>query len=179
MDLRALKLTKNKLFELLLLTMHECKRIYADILDIDIHLPEELDTWLELENWFKDTKEEINKKLFQSSLPVETTASVLAAIQIIEHKLNMSITAHEISKEVNMSRSYFSMCFKQVVGNTFNEYVRIARIRKAKSFLLNTTEKVSVIAEKVGYVDVKYFSKVFKVSTGFLPSEFRKNKGKV
>ncbi|RKL68119.1 hypothetical protein CR203_06415 [Salipaludibacillus neizhouensis] len=178
-DLKALKLTKNKLYELILLTMHECRRIYADILEIDIFSPINLDTWVVLENWFKETKEEINKKLFHTSLSDDTTASVLMAIQIIEKKLNTSITANEISKDVNMSRSYFSTCFKHVIGNTFNEYVRIARIRKAKNYLLYTNEKVSIIAEKVGYVDVKYFSKVFKKSTGSLPSQFRRNKVRV
>lgn len=173
-DLKELGLAKSKLMGLLLLTIHECRRIYADILSIDLTLPDEFSSWVEVESWFKETKEIINQKLFYTSVSEETTACIIEAIQIIEKKINISITANEIAKDVNMSRSYFSMCFKQVVGNTFNEYVRIARIRKAKNFLLFTSEKVSVISEKVGYADVKYFSKVFKKSTGFLPSEYRK-----
>ncbi|WP_058308404.1 response regulator transcription factor [Gracilibacillus massiliensis] len=177
-DLRELRLAKNKLMSLLLLTIHECRRIYADILAVDLSLPDEFRSWQEVEKWFRETKETIHQKIFYTSVSEETTACIIEAIQIIEKKLDTSITANEIAKDVNMSRSYFSICFKQVVGNTFNEYVRVARIRKAKNFLLFTTEKVSVISEKVGYADVKYFSKVFKKSTGLLPSEYRKQQSK-
>ncbi|SHM53215.1 response regulator transcription factor [Gracilibacillus kekensis] len=177
-DLRELRLAKNKLMSLLLLTIHECRRIYADILAVDLSLPDEFRSWQEVEKWFRETKEIIHQKIFYTSVSEETTACIIEAIQIIEKKLDTSITANEIAKDVNMSRSYFSICFKQVVGNTFNEYVRVARIRKAKNFLLFTTEKVSVISEKVGYADVKYFSKVFKKSTGLLPSEYRKQQSK-
>ena len=35
-------------------------------------------------------------------------------------------------------------------------------------------EKLYEIAEKVGYSDPKYFSRVFKETTGMLPAEYRK-----
>lgn len=61
-----------------------------------------------------------------------------------------------------------------MVGHTFNEYIRIARMNMAKHYLLYTREKVRVVAEKVGYTDIKYFSKLFRQTTGLLPSEYRK-----
>jgi two-component system response regulator YesN len=37
----------------------------------------------------------------------------------------------------------------------------------------NPSMKISQIAEMVGYQDMKYFSKVFKKTTGITPQEYR------
>jgi len=48
------------------------------------------------------------------------------------------------------------------------------RIQKSKELLLGTSMKLYEIAERVGYTDPKYFSKVFRDVTGQLPADFRK-----
>jgi two-component system, response regulator YesN len=45
---------------------------------------------------------------------------------------------------------------------------------KAKLYLTNPGMKISQVAEMVGYPDMKYFSKVFKKTTGCTPQEYRK-----
>jgi len=50
------------------------------------------------------------------------------------------------------------------------------RVQKAKEILLGTNLKLYEVAEKVGYTDPKYFSRVFKEVTGYLPAEYRKVK---
>lgn len=72
-----------------------------------------------------------------------------------------------------MSRSYFSQCFKQLTGKSFNEYVRHIRIERAKEYLTHTQKPIGWIAEHTGYLDEKYFSRLFREQTGMLPSEYR------
>ena len=56
----------------------------------------------------------------------------------------------------------------------FSAYIRNFRITKAKELLIGTSLKLYEIAEKVGYSDAKYFSRVFKETTGQLPADYRK-----
>lgn len=72
-----------------------------------------------------------------------------------------------------MSRSYFSQCFKEIAGKTFNDYLRQLRVEKAKEYLLYTNKTIVWIAENTGYMDEKYFSRSFREQIGILPSEFR------
>ncbi|MFC4403044.1 response regulator transcription factor [Gracilibacillus xinjiangensis] len=173
-ELKQMKLTKNKLNEILMMTVNECHRIFAEMLPVNLFLPETFKYWYEVEEWLTETKTNIYQTIHKKNISNETSKSILKSIHLIEKQLGENITATEISKQINMSRSYFCICFKQVTGVTFHEYVKVSRINKAKHYLENTLEKVSIVAEKVGYKDVKYFSKLFKQETGILPSEYRK-----
>lgn len=54
------------------------------------------------------------------------------------------------------------------------EAMQIMQEPKAKTQLHNTTRRLSQISELVGYEDEKYFSRVFKKTTGQTPREYRK-----
>lgn len=173
-EMKEAYLTKSQLEDFLLWTIDEWKRIYGDLLPSGIDLPKEIHYWNEIEKWFIEVKYKIYGTMFSHSYSTETNQCIIQAVALIEKELASSLTANDIALRVNMSRSYFSRCFKEIVGHTFNEYIRIIRINKAKQYLLFTKEKIGVIAEKVGYTDIKYFSKLFRNETGLLPSEFRR-----
>lgn len=79
-----------------------------------------------------------------------------------------------------MSSSYFSQCFKDIIGQTYTDYLREIRMERAKEYLRNSTKTIQWISEKVGYNDEKYFSRLFRDYVGVLPSEYRRmdSKGK-
>jgi two-component system response regulator YesN len=97
----------------------------------------------------------------------------MRSVRIIHDEFEHQITAIEVAKRVNLSRSYFSRCFKMVTGKTFNDYIRQVRIEKAKEYLQHSNKTISWIAENIGYLDEKYFSRIFREHTGMLPSEYR------
>ncbi|SFL43898.1 two-component system, response regulator YesN [Gracilibacillus orientalis] len=173
-DLYETGFSISQLEELLSWLIHEYKRIYRDILPQEVTYPVRMNYWSDLEQWFKQFQRVMYTTVFSPAYSPETNQCILNAISIIERELSSPLTAQYIAQQVNISRSYFSTCFKDIVGETFNEYIRIARINKAKDYLLYTREKIGVISEKVGYSDVKYFSKIFRQTTGLLPSEYRK-----
>ncbi|UUZ86876.1 helix-turn-helix transcriptional regulator [Paenibacillus sp. P26] len=61
-----------------------------------------------------------------------------------------------------------------MVGITFNDYVRAARVEHAKALLRQTGKTIGWIASQSGYPNEKYFCRVFREVTGMLPSEYRK-----
>lgn len=80
----------------------------------------------------------------------------------------------DIAKYVCLSPNYFSILFKNEVGQGFNNYLQGVRIEKAKTLLKTTQMRVSDVAKEVGYADLKYFTKLFVKSVGVKPTEYRK-----
>ena len=64
--------------------------------------------------------------------------------------------------------------FKKETGATFLEFLQSVRMDAAKKMLVSGNEGMNVICEKVGYSDVKYFTKCFVKYTGLKPGEYRK-----
>lgn len=104
----------------------------------------------------------------------EIRKCILKALQLVEQENGRYLAATEVAARVNMSRSYFSTCFKQLVGQSFNEYFKQVRLESAKVALLETNKSISLIAAESGFSDESYFSTVFKNYTGKRPSEYRK-----
>lgn len=113
-----------------------------------------------------------------SKYPEEINEGILNALNYIEGNITNHISQDEAAKHANMSKGYFSRCFKEIVGKLFIEYVQEAKIKKAKELLQRSNRPVYLIAEQLGFQDEKYFSRLFKVFTGLLPSEFRKQREK-
>ncbi len=108
------------------------------------------------------------------SVSHEIRKCIAKAIEMVEEERGVYLTATEIAARVNMSRSYFSTCFKQLVGQSFNEYFKTVRLEFAKDALSMTSKTISTIAEESGYSDESYFATVFKSYTGKRPSEYRR-----
>lgn len=99
--------------------------------------------------------------------------TVRRAIAMIHEYYQTGITLEEIAKELNITPEYLGTQMHKELGVNFSTYIKNYRITKAKELLLSTSLKIYEIAEKTGYIDPKYFSKVFKNDTGYLPAEFR------
>ena len=87
------------------------------------------------------------------------------------------ITLDIISGHVNMSVTYLCKIFKDMTGQTINDYIMDCRIQKAKLLLQNTNMHIHEIAEATGYSSSSYFIKAFRKSSGITPEEYRKGHG--
>ena len=96
-----------------------------------------------------------------------------AKLYVAEH-YREPVTMEDAAAWVGLNSAYFSSLFKKSEGVTFTEYLTSVRMEKAKYYLAETSCKVNEIAEKVGYTDAKYFSKVFITRVGSRPAEYRK-----
>ncbi len=84
------------------------------------------------------------------------------------------ITLEEIAARLNLTPEYLGMLFHKEKGVKFSAYARDYRIAKAKAILIGSRMKLGEVADRVGYSDAKYFSRVFKECIGQLPAEYRK-----
>ena len=74
-----------------------------------------------------------------------------------------------------MSRTLFYSRLKSLTGRAPQEFIRIIRLERAAELLKNGGSVVDV-SEATGFINVKYFSTVFKKTTGCTPSEYRERK---
>lgn len=88
---------------------------------------------------------------------------------------NYDLSFSDVSKEINMSASYFTLLFKQTVGTTFTKYLNSVRLANAQKLLKFSDKNINQIAETVGYINVNYFVSIFKKTYGVTPNTFRKN----
>jgi len=95
------------------------------------------------------------------------------AIAFIHEHLNEHLSLQQVSKHVHLHPNYFSEMFKRETGRNYADYVREAKVRKAMALLADTPAKVSEIAHRVGYADIKHFNRLFKQFTGRTPTEYR------
>lgn len=102
------------------------------------------------------------------------TKPIRIAKEYIKKNYMNQITLEEVSSFVGFNSSYFSNLFKKESGKNFLEYLSETRMNKAKELLKESNLSISVICEKVGYYDIKYFTKSFKKIAGIKPNEYRK-----
>ncbi|MEF2964991.1 response regulator [Paenibacillus sp. M1] len=153
----------------------EWNRIYTSVTHRRMELPETFGAWFEVEEWLHEARESLAAAIGKPQYSEEIKECIARAVQALHEELSDPVTASEMAKRVNMSRSYFSQCFKDIIGMTFNEYLRSIRMDKAKEYLQYTQKNIQWISEHTGYTDQKYFSRVFYERTGMLPSEYRQS----
>ncbi len=172
-DLQSLQLPPTKLTSYLQSQVIVWDRIYASVTGNHIECPDELQSLPEASEWLHAVRELLVGALGRAPYSEEVKDCIARAVQAMHEELAGPVHASEMAVRVNMSRSYFSQCFKDLVGMTFNEYLRHIRIEKAKEYLQHTHKTIQWITENTGYTDQKYFSRVFHEKTGMLPSEYR------
>ncbi|RJX38861.1 response regulator [Paenibacillus pinisoli] len=95
------------------------------------------------------------------------------AVAIVAQDLRYPWSVSNVADRVGLSRSHFSTLFKKVSGENFVDFIHRMRLRAARDMLAHTTLTQQDIAEHIGLIDGKYFSKWFKRSSGMTPSQYR------
>ncbi len=79
-----------------------------------------------------------------------------------------------IAEAFDMNYFYLSSMFKQHFQVSYTEYLMKVRLKKAAELLRTTGLMVYEIAQRVGYNDVKYFTRQFKKEYLETPERYRK-----
>jgi two-component system response regulator YesN len=178
-NLKALRLSQPMLIGLLYSLIDKWNLFLYPICLVKIQLKDSFDSWNQVETWLRETRHMIRIAMDKPSFSHEVMECIIKAAYIANEEMNLQITAASVAKRVNMSRSYFSQCFKEITGINFSDHLRGIRLEKAKEYLIFTNKTILWIAEHVGYLDDKYFSRTFREQTGMLPSEYRQTNGAV
>ncbi|MFS0838000.1 helix-turn-helix domain-containing protein [Paenibacillus sp. 1P03SA] len=95
----------------------------------------------------------------------------------IDTHLAEEITLDEVAEMAGFTPTYFSSMFKKMTNETFVKYRIKKRMEKAQQLLAIPHIRIVDVAAKVGYEDYPHFTKMFKKTTGFSPSEYRQQLG--
>ncbi|MEQ4481627.1 response regulator [Cohnella silvisoli] len=172
-ELKRLRLSKAKLESLFYSAGREWERTLSAELLSGSKPVGSLSYWYEWIEWLQQMRSRINEITNRSMYSRPIVDSILKAANLITQDITQQISLIEMARTVNMSRSYFSQCFKDIIGKPYNEYVRDQRIAAAEHLLTQTNMPINRIAVKTGYPNEKYFSRLFREQTGLTPTEYR------
>lgn len=91
---------------------------------------------------------------------------VAEAIQYIKEHYCENLTLREVSEHIHMNTDYLGKLFKKETGSNFNSYVTAIKMEYAEYLLRNSNLKKYEIAEKLGYTNFSYFSRLYSSHKG-------------
>ncbi|WP_214627775.1 response regulator [Paenibacillus agaridevorans] len=102
------------------------------------------------------------------SRPAQVRPEIAIALAYIEqHYSDGRFGLKELSEQTELTANYFSSLFKRELGVNVTEYINQYRIEMAKKLSkTDHTLKGYEVAERVGFQDPQYFSKLFKQKEG-------------
>lgn len=96
-----------------------------------------------------------------------------AARETIRENYTRRLPNEELARQCGLSISRFEHLFKECFGMAPQQYKLHLQIRLAGELLMGTEDPIGEIAERTGFSDPLYFSRIFKQKTGYSPKAFR------
>lgn len=90
---------------------------------------------------------------------------------ILNHFDDPSLSVARLAQRSGWSIKHFIACFKEATGQTPVAYLRRVRINHALDLLAQEDLSVQEVAWMVGYKDPAYFSRIFRRTVGYPPSQ--------
>ena len=94
-------------------------------------------------------------------------------VNYIHSHIEDEITLETLAKEANLEKSYFLKKFKRIMGFTPMQFIRDARIERAKELLRFSDMNITQVSSASGFQSIHHFSNLFFKQTGSTPSQYR------
>lgn len=94
--------------------------------------------------------------------------------EFVDSHLTENYSLEQMANEFQVSVSYLSHSFKRATGHSVMQYMTQRRIGEAQTLLVTTTQPIKQIAQRMGYTDLSYFTRVFTHNVGMSPRKYRK-----
>lgn len=95
------------------------------------------------------------------------------ALSFIEQNYTLPITVEDMANRCNLDRSYFGKVFKDMIGQSPQDFLIRYRMSKATSLLTSTSLSIGDISVQVGYPNQLHFSRAFRNIYGMSPRQYR------
>lgn len=116
----------------------------------------------------------LNSNGFKSKNADLVPSKILDATRYIQLNLQKNLTVNYLASRANLHQDYFSRLFFKYTGQRPLTYLHEKRIERAQYLIATTILSYSEIAEKTGFENLPYFSKIFKKVTSLTPGEYKK-----
>lgn len=95
-------------------------------------------------------------------------------IKFIDDNLDKTLTPYTVAEAAYLSPNYLSQLLKKHTGLAFVEWVTVKRMDRAQELLVHTSDRISAVANAVGFTDEAYFTRRFRQRFGVSPSHYRR-----
>ncbi len=120
-----------------------------------------------------------NINLFQGASAIESnsshknTISLSSVCTYLSEHFTENITLEDIAAFAGFSKYHFARIFSDYTGTTFYQFLQQKRIHFAQTLLSNPALSITDIAYQSGFASSTAFTRAFRKSTGYNPSQFR------
>ena len=101
---------------------------------------------------------------------------VQAVCDYIDEHLEEDISMNLLAEKMGISEGHLSRTFKKLRNRSVLEYMTEKRMQEAKRLLEETNLNVEAISGLCGYRTFHYFSRKFKETYGYTPTQYRETK---
>lgn len=112
-------------------------------------------------------------KLYHHYYADGKAAYIQKAMVYIDEQIGIDLSLQRVAEFVHLHPNHLSDIFKKETGMKFVDYVTRKKMERAAEILASSPSKISEVAARVGYEDIKYFGQMFKKYSGLTPSEYR------
>ena len=91
----------------------------------------------------------------------------------MQENIANNLSLNDFASNFNYSPSHFSALFQKETGySPINYYIQL-KMRRACQYIERSSMKLNEVAQKVGFSEPAYFSRIFTKIMGMSPSEYR------
>ena len=117
--------------------------------------------------------EDFIQRVHKQRMNPKYSQQIQSCAAYIETHLDENLTLGRLAKEVGYSEYHLSRKFKEETGENIRDYIKYARIERARILLSTTDLSIREIAEQLCFCASSHFAKVFYDVTGLLPQQYR------
>lgn len=112
--------------------------------------------------------------LEESTMIDKRNARLKRLLQFVETNYTQKIRLMDFALQENCSLSYLSRFIKEVLNQSFQEYVTSVRFRHACKLIAEGQKRMLDVCMESGFSDYRYFSREFQENYGMTPEQYRK-----
>ena len=95
-------------------------------------------------------------------------------VNYVKDNIESDLSSDVIASKFSYHKNYLSSLIKKKTGIPLNDFIKQAKIERAKLLILDGNFSLSEISKKLGFYDYSHFYKTFKNQTGISPTDFIK-----
>lgn len=107
------------------------------------------------------------------------SSAVRTCVDCIQLHTEEKLTISDLAQRTGYTEYYLSRKFKKETGISISNYIKFAKIERAKALLIGTNEGIAEISERLKFSSRNHFANAFGEVTGCPPAEFRKRNQKI
>ncbi len=91
--------------------------------------------------------------------------------------LYRTISLQDVCDTFLMSKTYLCRIFKETTGKSPMDFFLGMKMKEAKKLIREEQYNITQISDKLGYASIHHFTRMFKRTTGFSPTVYKKSIG--